>query len=331
MTGTGPILVTGPDRSGTTLLYALLASHPDIAMVRRTNLWRWFDRRYGDLSDQGNFDRCLEGLVSYRRLHVLEPEVDRIREEFRRGEATYGRLFGILHEQHAARQGRRRWGDKSLHTEYKADRVFAELPEARIIQLVRDPRDRHASIIRRYEDGEKGVAATTGAWIASVRQGRRNVARYAGRYRLVRYETLAARPEETLRELCGFLDERYEPEMLRMRGLATDQDRSGNSSFEDFDPGVISTRSIGRYRSVLSAEDLAFIQMMAGRHMASHGYDADPAPLPPGDRRHFYVMTLLPTTIRLLGWSALHRLEVRRSPGPPPHRVTSPAIEGAGS
>ena len=330
MTGTGPILVTGADRSGTTLLYGLLSSHPDIAMVRRTNLWRWFDRRYGDLSDPENLDRCLDGLLSYRRLHVLEPDVDRIREELRRGVATYGRLFAILHGQHAARLGRRRWGDKSLHTEYHADRVFAELPEATMIQLVRDPRDRHASIIRRYEDGEKGVAATTGSWIASVRQGRRNVARYPNRYRLVRYETLATRPEETLRDLCDFLDERYEPGMLRMEGLATDRDRSGNSSFEDFDPGVISTRSIGRYRSILPGRDLAFIQIAAGRHMAAHGYAADPRPLTPRERPRFYAVTLPSTTIRLVGWSALHRLELRRRPAPPAHRVDSPAKEVAG-
>ena len=47
-----PIFIAGPDRSGTTLLYALLASHPNISMVRRTNFWRWFYGRYGDLSNK---------------------------------------------------------------------------------------------------------------------------------------------------------------------------------------------------------------------------------------------------------------------------------------
>jgi len=38
----GPIFVAGPERSGTSLLFALLASHSQIAMTRRTNLWKHF-------------------------------------------------------------------------------------------------------------------------------------------------------------------------------------------------------------------------------------------------------------------------------------------------
>ena len=47
----GPVFIAGADRSGTTLLFALLASHPNISMVRRTNMWRYFHQRYGDLGD----------------------------------------------------------------------------------------------------------------------------------------------------------------------------------------------------------------------------------------------------------------------------------------
>ena len=37
----GPVFIAGADRSGTTLLFALLASHPNISMSRRTNAgWR---------------------------------------------------------------------------------------------------------------------------------------------------------------------------------------------------------------------------------------------------------------------------------------------------
>jgi len=71
----GPIFIAGADRSGTTLLYALLASHPSISMVRRTNMWRYFDRRYGDLGDPANLDRCLNDMLRYRRMQ--HPRSDR--------------------------------------------------------------------------------------------------------------------------------------------------------------------------------------------------------------------------------------------------------------
>ena len=130
MTNVDPIFVTGPDRSGTSLMFALLASHPNISMVRRTNMWRWFYGQFGDLSEQGNFERCLEAMMNYTRLEHLQPDQERIRREFLAGsERSYGRLFALFHEHNAERVGKPRWGDKSLHTELYADHVFAEFPK----------------------------------------------------------------------------------------------------------------------------------------------------------------------------------------------------------
>ena len=55
----GPIFIGGVERSGTSLLYALLASHPNIAMTRRTNMWPYFYKLYGNLAKPENLDRLL--------------------------------------------------------------------------------------------------------------------------------------------------------------------------------------------------------------------------------------------------------------------------------
>lgn len=306
-----PILITGADRSGTTLLYALLASHPEISMVRRSNMWRWFDQRYGDLRDPRNLERCLDDMLRYERLLVLQPDAERIRAEFLEGEPTYGRLFSLFHEHHAARRGKRRWADKSLHTEYCADRIFHELPGAKMIQLLRDPRDRHASVVRRHEGRSKGIGAVTGRWLLSERQGRRNVERYPDRYLLLRYETLATEPERTMRKICAFLGAAFTPEMLAMNGVPDRDDFSGNSSFEPFAPGVISTRSIGRYRSVLSPREIAFIQQCARRPMARNGYEPAPVGLTGRQSTTYYGVDLPLGWSRLVGWLAAQRIGMR--------------------
>jgi hypothetical protein len=267
-----PILITGADRSGTSLLYALLGSHPDVAMIRRSNVWRWFDGAFGPLSDEENFERCLDQLLRYQRLQVLSPDPDRIRREFAEGAPTYGRLFALLFRHHAERLGRARWGDKSLHTEHHADRVFAEWPEARLIQLVRDPRDRHASVVKRYPDRSKGVGAITGRWVDSVNAARTNLAMYPDRYLVVKYETLAERPVETLHEVCGFLDLEYDDVMLTMRDVAEQADEGGNSSFGPLEPGTISTRSIGRFADVLDPMTVATVQRLTRAGMSEYGY-----------------------------------------------------------
>src|SRR5438045_6785941 len=80
-----PIFVVGIERSGTSLLFALLASHPNIAMTRRTNLWTHFYGQYGDLSDEANVGRCIDMMMRYRRLRILDLDAERLRDDFLSG------------------------------------------------------------------------------------------------------------------------------------------------------------------------------------------------------------------------------------------------------
>lgn len=266
----GPIIVTGPDRSGTSLLYSLLGTHPGISMIRRSNMFRWFHNRFGDLGEPENLDRCLQTMLHYQRLAPLEPDEERIRREFDEGDPTYGRLFDLFHRHRAERLGRPRWGDKSLHTEHYAESVFAEFPNARMLHVMRDPRDRYASVVHRYPDVRRHVGPVTGRWLASSAALSRNLSRYPDRYRLVRYEDLARDPEAVLHEVCDFIGEPYTSEMLSMRGVP--EHNQGNSSFETFEPGTISTKAIGRFTAVLDRRDIAFIETVARRPMRRLGY-----------------------------------------------------------
>jgi hypothetical protein len=315
--GSDGVFVAGPDRSGTTLMYALLASHPDIAMVRRTNMWRYFDRRYGDLGDAVNLERCLADMVSYRRMRHLEPDADRIRREFLQGEPTYGRLFALFLQHQAQRAGKPRWGDKSHQTEHYADRVFAEFPDTRIIHMIRDPRDRYASVRKRYGQDLSRVGAATGRWVESTRAARRSARRYPNRYLTVRYEDLARAPEATLRRVCAFIDLEYSPLMLSMAGAPEHRDQGGNSSFGDVEPGAISTRAIGRFESVLSASEIAFIQLFAGRELRAAGYRPVPARFTVTGRAR-YITTELPVNFaRMAAWVVLDRFHRWRGVRPP--------------
>ena len=124
----GPIFIAGLERSGTSLIYALLASHPNIAMTRRTNLWTYFYNQYGDLSKPQNFERCLKDLVRYKRLVPVQLDTEKLQDDFNKGPMTYPRLFALIEEQYAQRLGRPRWGDKSLNTERYADQIFEAYP-----------------------------------------------------------------------------------------------------------------------------------------------------------------------------------------------------------
>lgn len=323
----GPIFVTGPDRSGTTLLYSLLASHPNVSMVRRTNMWRWFNGRFGDLAVPANLDRAIDLMVAYQRMAVLKPDADRLRREFAGGPATYGHLFDLVHRHHAERIGKPRWGDKSLHTEHYAPSVFAEFPEARMIHLLRDPRDRHASVSRRYGGRDKGIASITGRWLASTRAGERNLDREPARYLMVRYEDLAREPAATLEVVCRFIDEPYDARMLALDGAPDDHSGEGNSSFGTLAPGTISTSSIGRYHEVLAPAEIAFVQDTCARPMGRHGYERAPVEWKGRAAHARYLLRGLPVdAARLVGWIAQDRRIRRQGEGIPAARLIA---EGA--
>lgn len=282
MNANGPIFVAGLERTGTSLMYALLASHPNIAMTRRTNLWRHFYEQYGDLSDPANLDRCLETMRRYKRLVVLGIDWDRVREDLAERPATYPRLFWLIEQQVADRMGRPRWGDKSLHTERYAAQILSAYPGARILHMIRDPRDRFASSYARWKVRRGGVGAGTAEWLSSARIALDGERRFPEAYRTVRYETLVSEPEATVRELCAFIGEDFVPEILELGGAP--QLAEGNSSYGAREVKGISASSVGKFREVLTPRQVAFMQRACAREMATFGYVPEPTSLSAGGR-----------------------------------------------
>jgi hypothetical protein len=319
----GPIFIAGLERSGTSLIYALLASHPSIAMTRRTNLWTYFYNQYGDLSQPDNFERCLSMMMRYKRLVVLKPDAERLRQDFRQGDPTYGRLFALLEEQVAERKAKPRWGDKSLNTERFAEPIFAAYPGARILHMIRDPRDRYASVLARWKSRRGGVGAGTAMWLSSVRLAEENRRRYPHQYKIIRYETLATKPEETLSEICAFIDEPYAPEMLAMHGAKTFREQGSNSSYGQRKPGVISTDSIGRFHQVLSLNQIAFIQNQASAEMLAFDYPLAAVERPFSQRLRFSLVERPLNLALLFAWRVRYNVRQQTKTPLPDYRIVA--------
>lgn len=325
MSDRGPVFVAGLERSGTSLMYALLASHPEIAMTRRTNLWTHFFGQYGDLADDANLDRCLGMMRRYRRLVILDIDWERLRSDFVAGARTYPRLFDLLEMQVAHRLGKRRWGDKSLNTERYADHLLAAYPGARVLHMIRDPRDRFASSLTRWKVRRGGVGAGTAEWLASARLAEHHSRRAPDRYMVVRYESLVSDPEGMLRAICGFIGEDYTPAMLSMDGASRFKTEGGNSSYGSRAPAEISADSVGRFRAVLSPRDIAVMQRFAGEEMLRFGYELEPVSLGVTGRVRVALGALPLETARLLAWRAREAYRDRRGRPVPAYRIVEPA------
>jgi O-antigen/teichoic acid export membrane protein len=331
----GPVFVGGLDRSGKSTMSAFLTSHSQLAIPTvGTNMWTYFYRRYGDLRVQANFDRCLDAMLRYSHIRALEPDAARIRAEFVAGPRTYARLFALFHVHDAERQAKPRWGAQTGLVERYADQLFAAYPGVKVIHMVRDPRDRYEGSLALWPAGRGGAGAATARWRYSTRLAVRNRRRYPGRYIVVRFEDLVLRPEDTLRDVCDFVGEAFEPTMLQMPGAHARRDRLVEQSRRSPADPLLSSEFIGRYHGTLEPRQLAFMQLHAGPMMRMHGYEPDRLAIGAAGWARFAVLDWPDQMARMLAWrgveAAQQRLPSRVGRRPDRRTITRTTIESAG-
>jgi len=262
-----------------------------------------------------------------RRMRVFKPDPEELHRALWATEPTYTRLFALLQEGRARRLGKARWGDKSMDSEEYADTILTAYPGAKMIHVIRDPRDRYASVLTHRIVGKGGIGAGTAHWLRSVWLAKRNLLKFPERYTVLRYETLVARPEATLRQVCDFLGEEYSPAMLmtnapRAWGAQRVNPEEGPS------PRQISTARVGRFRDILSEREVAFIQLCAGKEMAEYGYQPETVHQPLSSRLLFYFADFPINAALMLGWRA-HSAALKRIGRAPSARRLIPEREPA--
>lgn len=278
-----PIYIGGLSHSGKTLLRRLLSVQPNLVISRKTKMWDRFYNQFGDLRRPQNFERCLAAMLQNKHVQSLAPDEARIRREFRQGTPNYARLFALFQAHHAERLGKTRWGVQLGFVERLADPIFAAFPQAKMIHMVRDPRDRNTAVksITQYRRGKAGWS--TACWLYSAGLAWRNQKRYPNNYLVVRFESLMTNPEETLRQICNFIEVPFMAEMLAVLAEA--------------DTAVSPTTSS------LTKQEIAFTQSVASRHMLAFGYHLTVPQLSLRDWVQFYLIDWPTNWAALAFWS----------------------------
>jgi len=285
----GPLYIGGLSYSGKTQLSRMLMAYADILITRRTYLWTRYYDRFGDLSVGSNLARCLDVILAAPGVRALEPERRQIESAFGGGPATYERLFTIIHVQHAARRGARRWGDQLGGVEQYAGAILTADETVRLIHMVRDPRGRLAMIAR--SGRRPGMAGwEIRRWRQSAQLGLDRREQFPNRYLLVRYEDLRERPEPTLRQVLTFIGEPVANETQALPSLW------GNDPFPDG-------------RTALSARTAAYVERHAMSQMAALGYEPSVGRL---GWRQRAALNLVDEPVNWLGWWIRERREATR-------------------
>ena len=293
-----PIFVGGLDRSGKTYMRFMLESHPEIIFSKRMNLWPNYYQQFGSLEKEENLERCLTALGKNKHILALSPDFQNIQAEFRQGSLSYERLFELIHRQFAEKNEKKFWGDQAEFLEYYAPIILESYPTAKFIQMIRDPRDRYAAILKKPAS-KQGLGIATARWQSSAKLAQKNMDQYPNRYLVIHYETMVSDPAETISRVCDFLGVEYMPSMIQLDQIPRFEDQSSRDGNWD---SPITDKFIGEFRKDLSQGQVAFIEFFSRQPMSRFEYQlVEPAEA--GSQRNAeYLQTWAFNLIQMLGW-----------------------------
>lgn len=277
-----PIFIVGANRSGTTLLRLILNAHPRIGIPEEVSyLNPWIAEHWREtVPDRDAFRHRVQWQLQHSMQPDAFPGIDHevlCHEVVDQAEvydyrAVYQGALGAWARYH----GKVRWGEKTPGNLFYVDTLRAMFPEAQFIHLVRDPRAGVQSM-QTTSFFSSDVVLNALNRRKYLREGlRRDATMPPDRWMRIRYEDLLASPEETVRTLCRFLGERFDPCMLRYYDDAEQYMKpAAANSFNQTARQPIDPTKITAWRNHLRPQEIAAIEALCHEEMRRLGYALD--------------------------------------------------------
>lgn len=209
-----PIFVVGPPRSGTSLLYALLNQHPQIALMYESNVWN-FPRMLCRLRFLGDWRARLEFYDRTLSRHRL---------------MLGNRICGLenvrtpldLYRAFAESRNARYFGEKSPFYCDRLNQLAESHPGCSFILIWRHPAEIYRSIKDAagmdYYFRRPGMLSRLIFYQEKMIEQADRLGRSGGRIHHLTYNDLVDRTEESCRGICRFLEIEFDNKMLDLTG-----------------------------------------------------------------------------------------------------------------
>ena len=284
-----PVFVLGCDRSGTTFLYHTLLSAGGFAIYHtESNAFNLLGFRFGDLSRRKNrralLDHWLHSKLFYRSGLAREEIEPRILDDCR----NPGDFLRILMDTIARKQGAVRWADCTPPHLLYIPLIKKLIPDALIVHIIRDGRDVTASLnrigwIRPLPwDKKRPLVPSALYWRWMVGKGRKYGANLGGDYMEIHYEDVVEHPHEALARIGAFIDHDLDYDYIQQHAMGSVV--TPNSSFSGDKEKEKATSPVGRWKTILSPEQIVQVESVIGDLLRVTGYPlaTPPAQLHPG-------------------------------------------------
>jgi hypothetical protein len=266
------VFVGGYSRSGTTLLGAMIGAHTRCICTPesqfKTDVLRDFR---GKKKEEVNIETARKLILAHPRYRVLWGDV--ADSDALTGINSYEDLILWFVRKYAEKEGKPHaeyWVDHSPTNIKNAKILLGLFPDSKFIHIIRDGRGVSASIIP-LDWGPNTVYKTACSWKSRVSLYLSLESSLKKDQILrVRYEDLIQTPENTLKDICSFLDLGYQPQMIRGSGFKVPQYQDKQHSLIGKEPDK---KRINAWENSLTPRQIEIFESIAGELLMSLGYD----------------------------------------------------------
>jgi len=274
-----PIFIVGCERSGTTVVRLILHTHPNIAIPPQTKILKKLYKRrliFRDLSKKQNRSKIAEYITSNydKKTKLVDLGVDphNIHQKIQSSGNSIGAIGAIIFQEYAKKHHKLRWGDKRPYYIKYLRQLLHLFPDAQIIHIIRDPRDAVASLLS-MSWWKKNLMNSILNWKEAVRRGsimKKHLP--SDQYFELRYEDFIDNPEQWIRQICGFLNEEFYPQMLHFQTTAETAIPDYKMEWHSATKQALSAKSIGRWKNDLTRQEACIVEKITGKEMIDYGY-----------------------------------------------------------
>ena len=284
--------IAGPAKSGTTLLVALLDSHPELLVFpQETAYFPTVLTKYGSRGRRAQFDYLTKqslanvlfgGPPKWGKHEYHDFPTQQFLETFERAAFDSANadkdLLVLMIESYAAVLGIpldriKRWVEKTPANRNYISAIFARFPRTKLIVTLRDPRAILAAQIaleKERKTGRFSAYYVIAHWRVAAKLARRVLTGEQTGV-VVQYENLARDPALWMKRVCDYLEVGYAPETV-LTPTKAGQRWSGNSATK-VGFNEISTEPVTRWERELSRDEIGWVEWHCRELMSEFGYE----------------------------------------------------------
>ncbi len=269
-------------RSGTTMLRAMLDSHPALAVPPESYFVTPALHRAARYGTGEAFD--LDGLFadiaadpSFGDWHLTPSDLERFHDDPR--PVTVPEAIIRLYRCYAHARHKPRAADRTPSHVLEIDLLARSFPSSPFVHIVRDGRDVAPSVLE-MDFGPNRFANAVLFWQDRVTRAR-NAGRRLGsdRWLEIRYEDLVLDPERVLKQICTFLGLAFDPAMLAYHERASEL--IGGLRHTTHVQGVRRPPTLGLrdWRTTMPTRQVQLFEALAGDLLDELGYERSSLPI----------------------------------------------------